>query len=197
MKGNFGIVKYIHSAKSLSQKYPLSPRKHYQKMFYCALAFYLIGIPLSFFTMHLISPLNLPLRSTTQSRVLISVLAPTILLTCLMIMYSLYQKRYFETYFYDMADGFLIIRKGVFAPKEFKVPIERIVDVYARRSLFDCFFAICNLHIVTSCYCDISVYCNIYTGNIHIDGLDKKTAYQLRESILNKRSYLHLKKMDI
>ncbi len=191
MKHYFGIANYIKSGKSFSQKYPLSPRKRYQKMFYGALAFYLTGFPIFFFIMHLISPLNLP---TTQTRVLISVLAPSALFTFLMVLYALYQKRYFETYFYDVIDGFLIIRKGVFRPQEFKVPIERIVDIYARRSLLDCVFGIFNVYIVTSCYCDISPYCDTYKSNIHIDGVDKKTAHQLRESILNKRSYLHLKK---
>lgn len=95
-----------------------------------------------------------------------------------LILNYLYQKRYIETYYYNMTDKLIIIRKGVFAPQEITVPIERIQDVYLDQDFFDQLLGIYDVHISTATATS--------TVRAHIDGVDKRVAEELRELILNK-----------
>src|ERR1700722_16503273 len=95
----------------------------------------------------------------------------------LLILNYFYQKRYIETYFYNMTDKLLVIRKGIFATQEITVPIERIQDVYIDQDLFDRFLDIYDVHISTATATS--------TIRAHIDGVDKRIAEELRELILN------------
>lgn len=89
-----------------------------------------------------------------------------------------YQLLYFRTYFYTITDKLLIIRKGVLAPREITVPFDRIQDIYLDQDVIDNMFKLYDVHISTATAES--------TARAHIDGVEKHTAEQLRELILQK-----------
>jgi membrane protein YdbS with pleckstrin-like domain len=89
-----------------------------------------------------------------------------------------YQKHYYKTYFYNITDKFIIIRKGVLAPREITVPFDRIQDVYLDQDIIDRWFNVYDVHMSTATM-ESAV-------RAHIDGVEKHTAEQLRELILQK-----------
>ena len=96
----------------------------------------------------------------------------------LFILHYYYQKWYIETYYYNVTDMLLIVRKGVFAPREITVPTERIQDVYVDQDILDRLLDIYDVHISTATAES--------TARAHIDGVSKQVAEQLRELILGK-----------
>ena len=110
---------------------------------------------------------------------------PIILFSSIILTFSIilvanyvYQKHYIKKYFYNMTDKFLIIRKGIFAPQEITVPINRIQDVYIDQDIVDRLLGIYDVHISTAT--------ETSTLRAHIDGVDKKIAEELRKRILNE-----------
>lgn len=89
-----------------------------------------------------------------------------------------YQTVYFKTYFYNITDKLLVIRKGVLAPREITVPFDRIQDIYLDQDVVDNMFNLYDVHISTATAES--------TARAHIDGVDRHTAEQLRELILQK-----------
>jgi putative membrane protein len=89
-----------------------------------------------------------------------------------------YQVWYFQTYFYELTDDFVIIRKGVFTPKEITIPYERIQDVYVDQDILDRIFGLYDVHISSA---------TISSGiEAHIDGVEKEAAEGLRNVILKR-----------
>ena len=87
-----------------------------------------------------------------------------------------YQCAYFNTYFYDLTEHFIIIRKGVIIPKEINIPYERVQDVYVDQDLFDRILGIYDVHLSTA---------TIASGMAaHIDGVEKAPADGLRAHLL-------------
>ncbi|MDO8260279.1 MAG: PH domain-containing protein [Candidatus Magasanikbacteria bacterium] len=87
-----------------------------------------------------------------------------------------YQKWYFTGYFYDLTDHFIVIKKGVFTPREINIPYERIQDIYVDQDIFDRIFGLYDVHISSA---------TITSGfEAHIDGVEKIAADGLRESLL-------------
>ncbi len=101
-----------------------------------------------------------------------------IFMSFLLAAYCAYQICYIKKYFYNITDKFLIIRKGVFAPKEITVPLNRIQDIYVDQDIMDRLLNIYDVHISTA----------TKTSGLraHIDGVDRKNAEALREYILSK-----------
>jgi membrane protein YdbS with pleckstrin-like domain len=91
-----------------------------------------------------------------------------------------YQKWYFQVYFYDVTDNFIVIRKRVFTPREITIPYERIQDVYVDQDLLDRIFGLYDVHLSSA---------TISSGmEAHIDGVEKAAAGGLRKIILEKVS---------
>jgi membrane protein YdbS with pleckstrin-like domain len=89
-----------------------------------------------------------------------------------------YQREYYRTYYYDLKKDLLVIRKGVFAPREISVPYERIQNVFVDRDILDTFFGLYDVHLETAA---------IGSGiNAHIDGVDEGNATKLKDIILGK-----------
>lgn len=110
----------------------------------------------------------------------ISLWTSILLLTVLFLMLSgvnyLYQKSYYDRYFYDIRDGFLTIKKGVVLPRETTMPLEKINDVYMDQDPLDRAFSIYDVHFSTA---------TIQSGlQAHIDGLAKNNAGRLRDVVL-------------
>lgn len=100
-----------------------------------------------------------------------------ILLLSILITYK-YQIWYFQTYFYEVADDFIIIKKGVITPREINIPYERIQDVYMDQYIFDRIFKLYNIHLSSA---------TASSGiEAHIDGLEQEAGEALKKVILEK-----------
>jgi len=89
-----------------------------------------------------------------------------------------YQVKYYETYYYDIRQNFLVIKKGVFMPTETILPFEKLQDVYLDQDLFDKIFGLWDLHVSTATF--MSGY------NAHIDGVSIANGEAMRELLLEK-----------
>ena len=91
-----------------------------------------------------------------------------------------YQVWYFQVYFYDLTDDFIIIRKRVFTPREITIPYERVQDVYIDQDLLDRIMGLYDVHLSSA---------TVSSGiEAHIDGVEKPAADGLRKIILEKVS---------
>jgi membrane protein YdbS with pleckstrin-like domain len=89
-----------------------------------------------------------------------------------------FQVWYFQVYFYDLTDDFIIIRKRVFTPREITIPYERVQDVYVDQDLLDRIMGLYDVHLSSA---------TISSGmEAHIDGVEKEAADGLRKVILEK-----------
>ncbi len=87
-----------------------------------------------------------------------------------------YQKWYFATYFYDLTDDYIIIKKGPITPYEITIPYERVQDVYVDQDLLDRFFGLYDVHLSSATYSSGAA--------AHIDGVEKAAADGLRVFLL-------------
>ena len=88
----------------------------------------------------------------------------------------LYQKWYFEVYFYDLTPDFVQIKKGPITPREITIPYERIQDVYVDQDLLDRIFGLYDVHISSATFSSGMA--------AHIDGVEKEAAQGLRGMLL-------------
>lgn len=85
---------------------------------------------------------------------------------------------YFRSYFYDVDDRNVIIRKGVVSKRELTLPLSKITDVSVDQDVFDVFLGLYDLHLSTP---------TVESGKFaHIDGLNKQGAKSLRALILDR-----------
>lgn len=157
---------------AIQKKYPLSPKKPFKKtvkqLFFL---FLLIG----FVSAYLLSILITRFQEFTIERGVLWIIG---LLGVLPVIVFLYQLWYYKTYFYDLTDDFVIIKKGPIAPLEITIPYERIQDIYIEQDIFDRFFGLYDVHISSA---------TMTSGGLaHIDGVNKDSAHALRALILKK-----------
>lgn len=85
---------------------------------------------------------------------------------------------YFITYFYDVDNKNIIIRKGVIAKREIILPFSRITDVNVEQDFLDVVFGLYDIHISSP---------TAESGKFaHIDGLNKKSAIRIRNILIDK-----------
>lgn len=85
---------------------------------------------------------------------------------------------YFVTYFYDIDNKNIIIRKGVIAKREIILPFSRITDVNVEQDFMDVLFGLYDIHISSP---------TAESGKFaHIDGLNKKSAIKIRNILVDK-----------
>lgn len=85
---------------------------------------------------------------------------------------------YFVTYFYDIDNKNIIIRKGVIAKREIILPFSRITDVNVEQDFMDVIFGLYDIHISSP---------TAESGKFaHIDGLNKKSAIRIRNILVDK-----------
>jgi putative membrane protein len=88
----------------------------------------------------------------------------------------LYQWLYIWTYFYDIGDVFLRIRKGVLIRREMTIPYGRIQDINVDQDVMDHIFHLYDVHVETA---------TLDSGTeAHIDGLNAVNAATIRDLIL-------------
>ncbi len=96
----------------------------------------------------------------------------------LLIPYAFYVRAYIRRYYYDGADSFLTIRKGVFAPAEIHVQYQKVQDVYVDQDVLDRLMGLHDVHIASA---------TVTSGiEAHIDGVDEATADGLKKFLLGK-----------
>ncbi len=96
----------------------------------------------------------------------------------LALFYFWYERKYFERYYYDIRNDFLVIKKGVFAPRETTLPYEKLQDVYMDQDLLDRIFNLWDLHVSSATA--MSGYA------AHIDGVNISNAETMKNMILEK-----------
>jgi membrane protein YdbS with pleckstrin-like domain len=89
-----------------------------------------------------------------------------------------YQTLYFERYYYDIKSDFLVIKKGVFAPRETTLPYEKLQDVYIDQDIFDRIFSLWDLHVSTATF--------LSGWEAHIDGVTIANGEAMKKMILDK-----------
>lgn len=159
------------------QRFPLSSKKILKKTINATLIWvflfivlYAIAIP---FGKYLISTNSLPIPITLFSSGLIGGI---VILIVIVGLNYFYQVLYFNDYYYDLNDSFIVIRKGVIMPKEISIPYERVQDVYVDQDLLDRILHLYDVHLSTA----------TWTSGMeaHIDGVEKPAADGLREILL-------------
>jgi len=163
---------FITPAQSKTRdQFPLSPKKIIKKTVTGT-----IGYSILFLILFVVSSIAL-LATKNFSFVLLDGLIFLILLLAVLIAEYTYQKWYFTVYFYDLTESFIIIKKGVFTPKEISVPYERVQDIYMDQDIFDRFFGLYDAHISSA---------TISSGfEAHIDGVEKQAADGLKNLLLS------------
>ena len=97
-------------------------------------------------------------------------------LALIVVINYLYQKWYYDVYYYDLNDDFIVIKKGPITPHEITIPYERIQDVYVDQDLLDRMFGLYDVHLSSA---------TISSGMAaHIDGVEKAAADGLRDHLL-------------
>jgi membrane protein YdbS with pleckstrin-like domain len=90
----------------------------------------------------------------------------------------LYQRSYYYSYSYDVRPDVLMIKKGVFTPRETSMPYKKINDVYVDMDLLDRMFGLRYVHVATASEVSAPI--------AHIDGVSPENADKLRDLILHK-----------
>lgn len=159
------------------EKYPLSPKKPLKKTIAATIGWLILflilygaGIPLISL---LASSSSFHISASLYSLAIIGGIVFFILIVGLN---YFYQVLYYNDYFYDLTEGFIVIKKGVITPKEISIPYERVQDVYVDQDLWDRIFHLYDVHLSTA----------TWTSGMeaHIDGVEKEAADGLRGVLL-------------
>lgn len=151
-------------------KFPLSPKKITKKVW--------SGLMVSLFVLPLFGSIFVAFAIDNGSGFLAILTVYVIMNVVLTMINTAYQKWYYQTYFYDLTDDHIIIRKGVWMPSEITIPYERVQDIYVDQDFFDRVFGIYDVHLSSATFASgISA---------HIDGLEKAAADGLKQELLTK-----------
>jgi membrane protein YdbS with pleckstrin-like domain len=89
-----------------------------------------------------------------------------------------YNYLYYKTYYYNIKEDLLVIRKGLFLPDEISIPYNRIQDIYVDRDTLDLILGLYDVHVSSA---------TTESGkDAHIDGVTYANAVKLKEMILEK-----------
>ena len=163
---------------ALREEYPLHPnkiiKKAIEKMFgagaaIVALLFIILPIIGS------IAGIGGGLFAAAGSAIVI-LLGVLLLSLAVFVVVYLWSQAYFKSYFYDLTERGIEMKKGVIFPKSIVIPLEKVSDVYVDQDIFDRVFGLYDLHFSSASLTSASL--------AHIDGLDKQTADALREMMM-------------
>jgi putative membrane protein len=88
----------------------------------------------------------------------------------------LYQKMYYDRYYYDWSQDTMTIKKGVIDIQQIFLPFEEIQNVFLNQDLLDRIFGIYDIHVSTAGRASV-ILC-------HIDGLSRENADKLLPILL-------------
>jgi len=88
-----------------------------------------------------------------------------------------YQTMFYKTYFFDIREKSLIVRRGVLCKHELTLPLARITDVYLDQDFWGRLLNVCDLHVSSP---------TSASGRFaHIPGIDREGALSFRMTLLN------------
>lgn len=152
---------------TLVSKIPLEARKPLKKtvaLFFGFLIIFVVICAISFFA----APQFL-------MQILLYGIAFLIFIATIKFVYEIF---YLKSYYYNLTEDCLLIRKGVFNITEVIIPFERIQNVFVDQDIFDRIFGLWDVHVST-----VTVH-SMMEG--HIDGLNQQNAKLLAELLLGK-----------
>jgi membrane protein YdbS with pleckstrin-like domain len=160
------------TASKTRDQFPLSPKKIIKKTLASVIAWIIVFLILYGFLIFILiaSSKTIGIIPSLIGIGLLGVLCVLTLLT------YLYQRWYYNVYFYDLTPDYIVIRKGPITPREITIPYERIQDVYVDQDIFDRIFGLYDVHLSSA---------TVSSGmEAHIDGVEKPAADGLRTLLL-------------
>ena len=166
------VEQALKSGMPLRRIVSLQPRKVLKKAFWGLIIVLFFWTALSFAMWHLwLFDAEIEKTRTVWT-------AWAFILVMLVLWRTGYHILYFFSYFYDVDDKNIYIRKGIFAKKEITLPFSRITDVYIDQDVMDVLFGLYDVHMSSP---------TEQSGRFaHIDGVDKRGAVQLRSLLLER-----------
>jgi uncharacterized membrane protein YdbT with pleckstrin-like domain len=171
-----------YSERTFIERYPLSSRKIWKKMITgiwgCIVVVLFFGFIFAATLAQIYEKHGATFDLLLQRHGYTILIAVLCIFAFMLLINYFYQQAYIKRYYYNVTDKLLIIRKGVIAKQDITVPFERIQDVYVDQDLFDVLFGLYDVHISTA----------TATSGVraHIDGVEKKSAEEIRALILSK-----------
>ncbi len=158
------------------EQFPLSPKKPLKKTVASTVGWIVLLLAIYVIAFYVFSRLGNTGAVVSPSFLGLFTLGSVVLLLILFFGNYWYETLYYKSYFYDLTDNFIVIRKGVILPKEITIPYERVQDVYVDQDIFDRMFHLYDVHLSTA---------TIYSGMAaHIDGVEQQAAEGLRTLLL-------------
>ncbi|KKR51207.1 MAG: Membrane-flanked domain DUF304 [Candidatus Curtissbacteria bacterium GW2011_GWA1_40_16] len=158
------------------ESYPLSPKKVIKKTLSSLIIIFILLLVIYIFVAIFVATTAAGIFGSAMAGIIISFFVFLIIFLLILIPTYVYQKWYYTVYFYDLTEHFIVIKKGVFTPKEISVPYERVQDIYMDQDLLDRMFGLYDVHISSA---------TISSGfEAHIDGVEKTAAEGLKNLLL-------------
>lgn len=165
-----------------SSVYPLSRKKFLKKSFVTILTFIIIlsciiVLPALFrFAFH--SNFSDVVSSSANSVASVGMIIAAIIAALVVVLEVSYQYWYFKSYYYNLGEDVIVIRKNPITPSEVSLPYDKLHDVYLDQDFLDRILKIYDLHISSATA--------MSGAAAHIDGLDLDNATKLKELILSR-----------
>ncbi|NYZ79614.1 PH domain-containing protein [Candidatus Micrarchaeota archaeon] len=169
---------YDLKSDATSNEIRLSRKKILKKTFKANII--LIAIFLAVTLVYLSSPAVIsqtlsPLGINNEALVMLFLLAVVFLAVVINILYNYL---YYRTYYFNVKEDLIVIRKGIFLPDEISIPYNRIQDIYVDRDTLDLIFGLYDVHVSSATVTS--------EKDAHIDGVTNANAVKLKEMILAK-----------
>lgn len=165
-------IKYVPLAKPLVQDIPLSRKKIIKRSLAGIIGLIVVfGILLAGFWIYALFT-----QEISQSLFSTVLLWAAIIFVILAIWTVIYQKMYYDRYYYDWSRNTLTIRKGAIGDRQIYLQYSRIQNVFVDQDLFDRLFGLYDVHVST-----------VGQGSIllcHIDGLTRENADRMKAVLL-------------
>lgn len=164
------------STNELRSKYPLNLIKPLKKALKATTYLSLFLIIIQLFSLPFIySMTEFQTRNTHYS---IDFISTTLLIIIIFFILKLiYEIFYFKTYYYADNNELLILKKGVFSINTLTIPYDKIQHLFVDQDLFDKIFGLWDVHVASAGT----------TGmQLHIDGLKRKYAEELRDLLISR-----------
>jgi membrane protein YdbS with pleckstrin-like domain len=172
------VAAYDLTENPISEQIRLSRRKIIKKTLVGNVVLIIIAVLLLLFYPALISINSQSIFPSLARDNTIILVVTLMIIFMILVANVVYHYLYYKKYYYNLRKDILVIRKGVFTPKEISVPLDKIQDVYVDRDMMDLLLGLYDVHVSSA---------TIQSGaEAHIDGVKHEAASQLREMILEK-----------
>lgn len=156
----------------IQKQFPLSQTKIVKKTIVDVFAWSIFFVSM----LAALGVMSFTVDAALQALLMAGIIGLVVLWIVVIVLSYLYQVWYFNTYFYDFATDYLVIKKGPITPREITIPYERIQDVYVDQDLLDRLLGLYDVHLSSA---------TVSSGmEAHIDGVEKPAADGLRAALL-------------